>query len=83
MFGGGIGFVNADAMYQLLSYLPLMAVCVIASTPLMKKLYEKMTAKCGEGVLLTADTVRVLGLSAMSVAYLISGSYNPFLYFRF
>lgn len=42
-----------------------------------------MTAKCGEGVLLTADTVKVLGLSAMSVAYLISGSYNPFLYFRF
>ncbi|MBR5410832.1 MAG: MBOAT family protein [Clostridia bacterium] len=83
MLGGGAGFVSNEALYQLLSYLPLIVICVIASTPLMKKLYEKMTSKCGEGVLLTADTVRILGLSALSVAYLISGSYNPFLYFRF
>ena len=83
MFGGGAGFVSSEAMYQLLSYLPLIAICVIASTPIMKKLYEKMTSKCSEGLLLTADTVRILGLTALSVAYLISGSYNPFLYFRF
>ncbi len=83
MFGGGAGFVSSEAMYQLLSYLPLIAICVIASTPIMKKLYEKMTSKCSEGLLLTADTVRILGLAALSVAYLISGSYNPFLYFRF
>ena len=83
MLGGGAGFVSNEALYQLLSYLPLIVICVIASTPLMKKLYEKMTSKCGEGVLLTADTIRILGLSALSVAYLISGSYNPFLYFRF
>ena len=83
MFCSGAGFVSNGVLYQLLSYLPLIVICVIASTPLMKKLYEKMNAKCGEGVLLTVDTVRILGLSALSVAYLISGSYNPFLYFRF
>lgn len=83
LFGRGAGFVNDGALYQLLSYLPLIVICAIASTPLMKKLYETMTSKCGEGLLLTADTIRVLGLSALSLAYLISGSYNPFLYFRF
>lgn len=83
MFGGGTGFVNEGTMYQLFSYLPLLIICTVASAPLAKKLYEKMNAKCGEGLLLTADAVRILGLFALSVAYLISGSYNPFLYFRF
>ena len=83
MFGGGAGFVNSDALYQLFSYLPLILICAVASTPLMKKLYEKMTAKCREGVLITADTLRILALAGFSIAYLISGSYNPFLYFRF
>ena len=83
MFGAGKGLISDGTLYQLFSYLPLLMICVVAATPLMKKLYEKMTARCEEGLLLTADTVRVLGLSALSVAYLISGSYNPFLYFRF
>ena len=83
MFGGGAGFVNNTALYQLLSYLPLMLICLVASTPLMKKVYEKMQQKLGEGMLLTADVGRVLVLFVLSLAYLISGSYNPFLYFRF
>ena len=36
-----------------------------------------------EGLLTACDSLRLLGLSALSLAYLISGSYNPFLYFRF
>ena len=83
LFGGGAGFSNSAALYQLLSYLPLLAVCAVSAVPLMKTLYGKLTERCGEGLLLTADAVRVLGLALLSMAYLISGSYNPFLYFRF
>ena len=83
MLGAGAGFINTAALYQLLSYLPLLAVCAVTSTPLMKRLYERMNAAWGQGLLVTADAARVLVLSALSVAYLISGSYNPFLYFRF
>ncbi len=83
MFGGGSGFVDNNALYLLLSNLPLIGICVIASTPLMKRVYEKMQRACGEGTLLTADTLRIVVLWGLSVAYLISGSYNPFLYFRF
>lgn len=83
MFGGGAGLISSNALYQLLSYLPLLVVCLVAATPLAKKLYEKLSRKAGEGVLLTADSVRVAGIMLLSVAYLISGSYNPFLYFRF
>lgn len=83
LFGGGAGFVNSETVYQLLSALPLIAVCIVASTPAGKTLYKKMNEKYGNGTLLTADTIRVIGLAALSVAFLISGSYNPFLYFRF
>lgn len=83
MFGGGAGFVNDGTIYQILSYLPLVLVCVIASTPVVKLIYSKLAAKANEGVLLTADIARMLGISALSIAFLTSGSYNPFLYFRF
>ena len=83
MLGCGAGLVSGDALYQLLSYLPLVLVCVIASTPIVKKLYEKLTVKAKEGALLTFYIARIVGISALSMAFLISGSYNPFLYFRF
>lgn len=83
MFGGGAGIVNNGAMYQLLSYLPLILVCVIASTPLVKRISDRISSKAKSGLLLTADVMQILGVSALSVAFLISGSYNPFLYFRF
>lgn len=83
MFGVGAGFANSGALYQLLTYLPLLLICIIASTPLAKRVYAKISAKAHGGLLLTADVVQVLGVSALSVAFLISGSYNPFLYFRF
>lgn len=83
MFGAGAGFVSSGALYQLLTYLPLLLICIIASTPLAKRVYEKISAKAHEGLILTADVVQLLGVSALSLAFLISGSYNPFLYFRF
>ena len=83
MFGGGTGFINSDVKYLLLTNLPLLIVCVIASTPLVKNLYAKFTARSPEGAVLTTDVVRILVLYGLSMAYLVSGSYNPFLYFRF
>ncbi|MBO4579068.1 MAG: MBOAT family protein [Clostridiales bacterium] len=83
MFGGGAGIVNSATLYQLLSYIPLMIICIIGSTPLLKKAYEKISKKSKEGFVLTADVVKILIVAGLSVAFLISGSYNPFLYFRF
>ncbi len=83
MFGGGSGFISNSTLYQILSYLPLLIVCLVAATPLAKKIYGKLSCKTGEGILLTVDSVRIAGIMFLSIAYLISGSYNPFLYFRF
>ncbi len=83
LFGGGAGLIGTEALYQLTANLPLLLVCAVAATPLAKRLYARMNERCGPGLLLTADAARIAGLAALSVSWLISGSYNPFLYFRF
>lgn len=83
LFGGGAAFTSRWTSYQLLSSLPLLLICALASTPLMKRLYDALRAKCGQAVLLSVDLFRLVLLWGLSVAFLISGSYNPFLYFRF
>lgn len=83
MFGRNAAFLNGQTIYQLLSCLPLLLICVFASTPFAKMAYQKASNKCSEGLLVTADGLGILLVIVLSVSYLISGSYNPFLYFRF
>ena len=83
MFGAGAGFVNSGAAYYALSYLPLILLCAAASTTLFGFLYRKFAEKCGEGPTLALDTLRVASFTLLSMAYIVSGTYNPFLYFRF
>lgn len=83
LFGGGNALFNTQSVYMLLSFLPLLLICGVASTPLVKNLYVKFTTKASEGVLGTTEIVTAGFAMFLSIAYLISGSYNPFLYFRF
>ena len=80
---GRSGFANQNAAYLLLSNLPLLLICLAAATPIPKRIGEKLSGHCNEGTLATAASFRMFVLFGLSVAYLISGSYNPFLYFRF
>ena len=65
---------------QILGYLPLLAVTVLAATPLGKRLYDKASDKpwCGYAALAGSAVLMLL-----CVASLVSQSYNPFIYFRF
>lgn len=88
MFGGGAALIDDATRYQFLTYAPLLVVCILASTPFAKWLVTKLTAHADRSAwssiaLTSLDSLRLAGLSALSLAYLISGSYNPFLYFRF
>lgn len=80
---GGAAFCSSGTVYQLLSYLPLLIVCAIAATPLGSRLYRRFNEKCTSGLMAAADIGGIAAISALSMAFLISGSYNPFLYFRF
>ena len=47
------------------------------------RLWNRVEARLSDGAAVTLRTVGVVVLLLLSVAFLVGGSYNPFLYFRF
>ena len=76
----GVAAGNKLAMYEWLNYGPLLIILCVAATSIPKKLVEKFLP---EKVKMLVTPVFSFGLLFLCMAYLISGSYNPFLYFRF
>ena len=57
---------------------------IVGSVPLVKNLVVRMRSTgWGEKVFAVAEPVVLLGLLLLVTAYLVDGSFNPFLYFRF
>ena len=81
MFSGVL--FDSGSLYLLLTYGPMLALCALAAVPLGKRCYERLNAKLGQRALALADCGGLACVLAASMAYLVSGSYNPFLYFRF
>lgn len=78
MFGGAPLWSDTTG-YDLRSYGLVLLILAIAATPLPKKLFAKLPETLQS---VTGSVLMVLGL-ATSTAFLVSDSYNPFLYFRF
>ena len=78
LFGFGTdGFMGVETLYNLRSYAVILIIGAIAAMPVVK-LYK---AKVKEMPYLQ---MVLCGLLLVSVtAYLVDGSFNPFLYFRF
>ncbi len=88
MFGGARLLIDSDFKYLAGSRLWLLVICAVGSTPLIKQLSAKISQavgrlSCGQSILGVAEAALLLAVFALSVAFLVSGSYNPFLYFRF
>ena len=82
MFGlAGLPLASAESIYYLRSYLPLLAVAVVGATPLVRTAALRMQARCGWASVLRVAVAMLLLL--VCTAYLVDGSFNPFLYFRF
>lgn len=81
-FSGGIA--GAEFLYYLKSYAWILVIAVIGSTNLPKRWYNSLKEKAFiSKVTVCLEPVILLGLLLLSTAYLIDGSFNPFLYFRF
>nr|WP_326166162.1 MBOAT family O-acyltransferase [uncultured Oscillibacter sp.] len=77
-FGGGPAWSALDG-WRLRSWAVLLVLLIAGSTTLAADLWER-TPERGRKVL--TPVLMGLGL-VLSTAYLVDGSYNPFLYFRF
>ena len=88
MFGGAAALVDESFLYLETSRVWLLIFCAIGSTPLVKCVCERVAARLtamrgGEALLGVLESAVLLAVFALSIAFLVSGSYNPFLYFRF
>mgnify|MGYP001085668384 CR=1 FL=1 len=81
MFSGVL--FDSSSLYLLLTYGPMLAICALAATPLGKRFYEKIGTRLGQRALTVVDCGGLACVLVMAATYLVSGSYNPFLYFRF
>lgn len=85
MFGAGnIPFYSAEWSYYLRSYAVILGLAVLGATPLPQKLLAAVRRrKAGETLLNIAEPIVLAALLLVMTAYLVDGSFNPFLYFRF
>jgi len=77
-FGGGPVWSALDG-YRLRSWAVILILLAAGSTTLAVDLWRKLTPRAQR---VLAPVLMGLGL-VLSTAYLVDGSYNPFLYFRF
>ena len=77
MFGcNGTAFLDSRFLYLLQTNLILLIIASICSTPILKKLKSK-------NIFTKLSPVIFLVIWLVGTAFLVSDSYNPFLYFRF
>ena len=78
MFGAGkLPLVSAEALYYLRSYAVIFIMAIIGATPIPKLIAGKIKA------VQYVEPAFLLVLLVLVTAYLVDGSFNPFLYFRF
>ena len=84
MVGGGAGFASKEVFFVILTHWLFYLLAVIGSTTLGSRLLCAILNVSENHTARTAITLVVFfGMLAISVAYLIADTYNPFLYFRF
>ena len=85
LFGAGTASgLETEALYMLRSYGVVLALAVLGATPLPAMFWKKaQEAKSLAPVLTVAEPLCTLVLLALCTAFLVDGSFNPFLYFRF
>lgn len=85
LFGSGTASgLGTEALYMLRSYGVVLALAVLGATPLPAMLWKKAREiKPLAPVLAVVEPLCTLALLALSTAFLVDGSFNPFLYFRF
>ncbi|MBE7018035.1 MAG: MBOAT family protein [Ruminococcaceae bacterium] len=84
MFGATESFVNSEFTYYLRSYALTLIIAVIGATPLVKKAVLSLRErKWAENIICVIEPIALTAILLVSTAYLVDGSFNPFLYFRF
>ncbi|MDR0819807.1 MAG: MBOAT family protein [Oscillospiraceae bacterium] len=87
MFGfGAESLAGTESLYYLRSYLVPLIIGAIGCTPLPKRIAEKLLAsetRLGKAASTALEPLTIAVLLIVITAFLVDGSFNPFIYFRF
>ncbi len=85
MFGyTSLPLVSQEFLYQLRSFAPILLLGIVGATPLPKLLFTRLqTIPFFKKALIILEPTGIVILLTVITAYLVDGSFNPFLYFRF
>ena len=85
MFGaGGYPLISAACSYYFRSYFVVLMIALLGATPIPKSFCRRIQQwKTGTAVMLFAEPLALSALLLICTAFLVDGSFNPFLYFRF
>ena len=85
MFGiSGLELINSDTIYYISSYFGVFIIAIIGAMPIGKQLITKIKEKeVGKRIINILEPIVQVALILVITGYLIDGSFNPFLYFRF
>lgn len=78
LFGiGATGIISAESIYYLKSYFIVLVMGIIGSTPILKNIVSN------KKITNVLEPIFLFAILIISTAYIVDGSFNPFLYFRF
>lgn len=81
LFGlGGLPLMTRQTWYYLTSYAAVFLAGMVGATPLVRRAAGRLARTRWGGVL---EGAALLALLILATAYLVDGSFSPFLYFRF
>lgn len=76
---GETALLSYTSLYYFKSYFVIFIISIIAATPLVRNNIQKWNSKLVNCI----EPVFLILILLLSVSYIIDGSFNPFLYFRF
>ena len=85
LFGAaGVSAVNPISRYYLRSFAVVFLIGIVGATPLPKRAVERLgSTRAGAMAVDVLEPLVLVSVLAVSTGYLVDGSFNPFLYFRF
>ena len=79
LFGAGLPLTTPESIYYLRSYAGVFLLSILGATPLVKTLAGRIPEKAAA----VLEPLALMALLLICTGYLVDGSFNPFLYFRF
>ena len=83
LIGINTAFIASDFFFFIKNYFIIILLGIIFSTPISKILKEKINSTKYKGIYCTLGFIGSIILFIVTISFLVSDTYNPFLYFRF